>query len=211
MDGFWKDFGNQMDCFWWQQSYQKSMFSLGRFWEAYVNIDGAASRLRVSCEGGCDLCTFGGRCPLGAPLYQRLQYYNTPKHHLHIGNKTMQLLWRHALGRWPGEFSTSVRPHQPTPPPHMVPHMYLSWNWWRLSFGEIQILFGFAWNLFQRCNCSRLCLMYTKNGECPWSVTLVRRCVVVRCIYISTYLTHISTCIQVYTYIYTYRLFYSSP
>ena len=53
------------------------MFFWAVFLEAYVNIDGAASRLR----GSCGLCTFGGRGPLGAALYQRLQYYNTPDRH----------------------------------------------------------------------------------------------------------------------------------
>ncbi len=42
----------------------KIIVFLDRFLEAYVNIGGAASRLRLDCEW----CTFGGRRPWGAPL-----------------------------------------------------------------------------------------------------------------------------------------------
>ena len=57
---------------------------LARFLEGYLNIDGAAT----GAPGVPRLCrgwyTFGGRRPWGAPLYQRLQYYNTPKAPKHL-------------------------------------------------------------------------------------------------------------------------------
>ena len=40
--------------------------------------------LRLVREGCRGWCTFGSRRPWGAPLYQRLKYYNTPKTPKHL-------------------------------------------------------------------------------------------------------------------------------
>ena len=103
------DFGSMLEARWkvfGGQSQIKNQCVLGRFLEAYVNIGGAASKLRVGCEGAArGVAT----CVLSAA--------EAPKERRHHKNENGQNNEHHsklsdtALGRWAGEFrSTNMTP-----------------------------------------------------------------------------------------------------